>query len=102
MLDQFFSRPATIARYLGSPYAAERQRYLLHLEQEGRSQRTLRSLLPILNSLERHLPLQQATITQVEIEAAAEMWATTVHRSRGEESIRVSCDELASPAWTIA
>jgi hypothetical protein len=39
------------------------------------------SLLPILNSLERHLPLQQATITQVEIEAAAEMWATTVHRS---------------------
>ena len=81
MLDQFFSRPATIARYLGSPYAAERQRYLLHLEQEGRSQRTLRSLLPILNSLERHLPLQRATITQVEIEAAAEMWATTVHRS---------------------
>ena len=81
MLDQFFSRPATIARYLGSPYAAERQRYLSHLAQEGRSQRTLGSLLPILNSLERHLPLQQATITQVEIEAAAEMWATTVHRS---------------------
>jgi integrase/recombinase XerD len=81
MLDQFFSRPATIARYLGSPYAAERQRYLSHLAQEGRSQRTLGNLLPILNSLERHLPLQQATITQVEIEAAAEMWATTVHRS---------------------
>ena len=81
MLDHFFSRPATIARYHGSPYAAERQHYLSHLAQEGRSKRTLGSLLPILNSLERHLPLEQAAITQVEIEAAAEMWATTVHRS---------------------
>ena len=81
MLDQFFSRPATIPQYHGSPYAAERQHYLSHLAQEGRSKRTLGSLLPILNSLERHLPLEQAAITQVEIEAAAEMWATTVHRS---------------------
>jgi integrase/recombinase XerD len=81
MFELFLSRQSSIARHNQSTYAAERQRYLSHLMNEGRSGKTLENIMFILVSLERHLPLNQMTITPVEIEASAEVWATTVHRS---------------------
>jgi site-specific recombinase XerD len=49
--------------------------------EEGRSPHTLRNIARILMYLARHLPLHQAEITPVEIEASAETWAKTTHRS---------------------
>jgi hypothetical protein len=37
MFDQLFTRQAAIVRYQSSPFAAERQLYLKHLVEEGRS-----------------------------------------------------------------
>ena len=81
MFEQLFPHPATLARYRQSPCAAERQLYLSRLMQEGRSLQTLRNIAWILTYLARHLPLHQAEITPVEIEAAAATWAKTTHRS---------------------
>jgi site-specific recombinase XerD len=49
--------------------------------EEGRSTHTLRNIARILMYVARHLPLHQAEITPVEIEASAETWAMTTHRS---------------------
>jgi hypothetical protein len=81
MLDQLFPDRATVARYRQSPFSDERQLYLSRLIQEGRSLQTLRNIAWILMYLARHLPLHQAEITPVEIEAAAATWAMTTHRS---------------------
>jgi integrase len=81
MFEQLFPHPATVARYRQSPFAAERQLYLSRLMHEGRSLQTLRNIAWILMYLARHLPLHQAEITPVEIEAAAATWAMTTHRS---------------------
>lgn len=81
MFDLLFSRPAAIAYHHHSPFAAERQRYLSRLMEEGRSTQTLRNIACILMYLVQYLPMHQAEITPVEIEASAETWAMTTHRS---------------------
>jgi site-specific recombinase XerD len=81
MLDQLFPDRATVARYRQSPFSDERQLYLSRLIQEGRSLQTLRNIAWILMYLARHLPLHQAEISPVEIEAAAATWAMTTRRS---------------------
>jgi len=81
MFDQYFRDQATIARYHQSPFAAERQLYLAKLMDEGRSIETLRNIAWILMYIARHLPVSQVGITPAEIEAAAEAWAMTTHRS---------------------
>ena len=81
MFDQLFSQPAAIACHHHSPFAADRQRYLSRLMEEGRSRQTLRNIARILMYLAQHLPMHQAEITPVEIEASAETWAKTTHRS---------------------
>jgi len=81
MFEKLFPRRATAARYHQSPFAAERQLYLSKLMEEGRSIETLRNIARILMYLARHLPLHQVGITPAEIEAAAETWAMTTHRS---------------------
>lgn len=81
MFDQLFSRPSAIACHHHSPFAAERQRYLSQLMEEGRSLQTVRNIALILMHIAQHLPLHQAEITPIEIEALAEKWAMTTHRS---------------------
>lgn len=81
MLDQLCPGRAQVARCHQSPFADERQLYLSKLMEEGRSSHTLRNIARILMYLARHLPLHQAEITPVEIDASAETWAMTTHRS---------------------
>ena len=81
MFEQLFPLQATVARYRQSPFVAERERYLSKLMEEGRSLQTLRNIAWILMYLARHLPLHQAEITPLEIEAAAATWAMTTRRS---------------------
>ena len=81
MFDQLFSQPSTLARHRHSPYAVERRRYLSHLMEEGHSRSNLLDIAAVLISLARHLPLHQPTICHAEIEASAEAWTKTIHRS---------------------
>jgi integrase/recombinase XerD len=81
MFEQLFPRQAAAARHSHSPFAAERELYLSRLMEEGRSLQTLRNIAGILMHLARHLPLHQTEITPIEIEASAETWAVTTHRS---------------------
>ena len=81
MFDQLFSQPSTLARHRHSPYAVERRRYLSHLMEEGHSRSNLLDIAAVLISLARHLPLHQPTIFHAEIEASAEAWTKTIHRS---------------------
>jgi integrase/recombinase XerD len=81
MFEQLFPHRDTVARYRQAPFAAERQLYLSSLMEEGRSLQTLRNIARILMYLARHLPLHLAEITPVEIEASAETWSMTTHRS---------------------
>jgi site-specific recombinase XerD len=81
MFEQLFPQRATVARYCHSPFAVERERYLSSLMEEGRSLQTLRNIAWILMYLAQHLPLHQAEITPVDIEASAEAWAKTTRRS---------------------
>jgi site-specific recombinase XerD len=81
MFDQLFSQPSTLARHRHLPYAVERRRYLSHLMDEGNSRSNLLDIAAVLISLVRHLPLHQPTICHAEIEAAAEAWTKTIHRS---------------------
>jgi integrase/recombinase XerD len=81
MFSQLFSRPFAVAYHHNSPFAVERQRYLSRLIEEGRSPQTLRNIAWILMYLTQHLPMHEAEITPAEIEAAAERWAMTTHRS---------------------
>ena len=41
MFDKLFKDPAAIARHRSAPYAEERERYLIHLAQEGYAWNTL-------------------------------------------------------------
>lgn len=81
MFEQLFLQPLAIARHHSSPYASERLRYLSRLMEEGRSKETLRGIAHLLMSFTQHLPLDQPEITPFDIEAAAEAWARTTHRS---------------------
>jgi site-specific recombinase XerD len=81
MFEKLFPHRATAVRYHQLPFAAERQLYLSKLIEEGRSIETLRNIAWILTYVARHLPLYQVGITPAEIEAAAETWALTTHRS---------------------
>jgi hypothetical protein len=83
MFDQLFTRQAAVVRYQSLPFAAERQLYLKHLVEEGRSRKTVRNIAQLLVIVVRHLRLNQPEITLAEINAAAVEWAGTAHRSRG-------------------
>ncbi len=72
MFHQLFSKSFAVARHHLLPFANERQQYLLHLMEEGRSRKTLANLAHLLASIAQHLPLQQPFITQDEIEVSAE------------------------------
>ena len=107
MFDQLFTRQAAIVRHQSSPFAAERQLYLKHLVEEGRSRKTVRNIAQLLVVVVRHLRLDRPEITLAEIEAAAVEWARTAHRSRKmsprrRAAVRLSRDRLASPAWKVA
>ena len=81
MFEQLFGRGAAIARHHSSPFAAERQFYLKHLLDEGRSWKTLRNIAQLLLAVAYHLRLDQPEITLVAIKAAAAAWAKTTQRS---------------------
>ena len=81
MFDQFFTRQAAVVRHQSLPFAAERQLYLKHLVEEGRSRKTVRNIAQLLVVVVRHLWLDRPEITLVEIEASAAAWAGTVCRS---------------------
>jgi hypothetical protein len=48
MFDQLFTRQAAVVRYQSLPFAAERQFYLKHLVEEGRSRKTVRNIAQLL------------------------------------------------------
>jgi integrase/recombinase XerD len=80
-LSSYSRGRAAIVHYRSSPFATERLSYLSHLMEEGHSRSRLRSVAHLLLSIAQHLPLDRAEIAPVEIEASAEAWAGTTHRS---------------------
>ena len=81
MFDQLFTRQAAVAHHHSSPFAAERQVYLRHLLDEGRSRKTLRNIAHLLFAVAHHLRLDGPEITLVAVEAAAAAWVKTTCRS---------------------
>jgi integrase/recombinase XerD len=81
MFQQLFTAPVAIVRHQSVPFAAERQRYLTHLADEGRSRKTLRNIAQLLIAVAQHLRLDRSEISLGEIEASAEAWAGSTHRS---------------------
>jgi integrase/recombinase XerD len=81
MFEQLFKRRAAVVSHHSAPFAAERQFYLKHLLDEGRSRKTLRDIAHLLFAVAHHLRLDGPEITLVAIEAAAEAWANTTRRS---------------------
>jgi hypothetical protein len=81
MFEQLFKRRAAVISHRSAPFAAERQFYLKHLLDEGRSRKTLRNIAHLLFAVAHHLRLDEPEITLLAIEAAAEGWAKTTLRS---------------------
>jgi integrase/recombinase XerD len=81
MFEQLFKRRAAVISHRSAPFAAERQFYLKHLLDEGRSRKTLRNIAHLLFAVAHHLRLDGPEITLLAIEAAAEGWAKTTLRS---------------------
>ncbi len=92
MFEQLFTQPATIAHHRSSPYATERQQYLTHLMEEGRSRNSLRIIAELLMSYAQHLPLHRAGVCASDIKVSAEAWAKT--RSRSASGLRVGKREF--------
>ncbi len=70
-----------VVRHYNGPYSEERQRYLGSLIEEGRSRGTLQAIQSLLYTLAQWLPLDRSPIAPKEIEATAERWVDTLHRS---------------------
>jgi site-specific recombinase XerD len=81
MFHELFSRPAAIARHHALPFAAERQRYLLHLRQEGRSRKTLENIAQLLMAIAQYLPLDRPRISLADVEASAKAWGGNTRRT---------------------
>lgn len=97
MFNRLFVRSDALNRQLAAPLADERRRYLANCEEQGMSQKTLRSKARILVSIANHLksayrPPEQITLQQ--IGKAASRW---VHKKRSSPSIRLG-DEFVSEA----
>ena len=81
MIELLLSRRFHIARHYKGPYSEERQRYLASLIKEGRSRGTLQAIQSLLYTLAQWLPLERSSIAPTEVEAVAERWVNTLHRS---------------------
>jgi integrase/recombinase XerD len=81
MFEQLFKHRAAVISHQSAPFAAERQFYLQHLLDEGRSRKTLRNIAQLLFAIAHHLRLDGPGITLVAVEAAAAAWAKTTRRS---------------------
>lgn len=77
MFEQTLSRRSDIERHSSGPYAVERDHYLSFLVAEGRSRSILKAVTGLLYCMAEYLPLEQATITTAQIEAAARKWTLT-------------------------
>ena len=75
MFEKILSRRFHINRHRSGPYAAERERYLALLMDEGRSRSVLKAVTPLLYCMAEHLPLASARVSSTQIEAAAKHWA---------------------------
>jgi hypothetical protein len=87
MFEQLFKRRAAVISHHSAPFAAERQFYLQHLLDEGRSRKTLRNIAQLFFAVAHHLRLDGPEITLVAVEAAA--------------AVRVPRGWLASHAWKV-
>ena len=81
MFEKILSRRFHINRHRNGPYALERERYLAFLAAEGHSKSVLSATVSLLYSLAECLPLHLSTITPVQIQDAAKVWAAALHRS---------------------
>ena len=76
MFDQLFTRQATVVRYQSLPFAAERQLYLKHLVEEGRSRKTVRNIAQLLVVVVRHVSIDTTNIyAEVDLQRKAEVLA---------------------------
>src|SRR6185437_16256819 len=77
MFEKILSRRFHLNRHRSGPYAEERERYLTLLMEEGRSRSILKAVTSLLYCMAERLPLDRATVTPTQIEAAARQWSTT-------------------------
>jgi integrase/recombinase XerD len=97
VFNRLFVRPDALNRQLSAPLADERRHYLANCEEQGMSQKTLRSKARILISIANHLksayrPSEQITLQQ--IGQAASRWA---RKKRSSPSKRLG-EEFVSEA----
>jgi hypothetical protein len=77
VFEQILSSRVHINRHRNGPYASERERYLRFLMEEGRSRSILQAITGLLYCIAEQLPLDSATVTHAQIEAAAKQWRAT-------------------------
>jgi site-specific recombinase XerD len=77
VFEQILSSRVHINRHRNGPYAAERERYLRFLMEEGRSRSILQAITGLLYCIAERLPLDSATVTHAQIEAVAKQWRAT-------------------------
>jgi integrase/recombinase XerD len=78
MFEKILSRRFHLNRHRNGLYAEERERYLALLMEEGRSRSILKAVTTLLYCMAERLPLDRATVTPTQIEAAARQWSSAL------------------------
>ena len=81
MFENFMRRRHNLACHRQGPYSEERQRYIAHLLEEGRSLHRLKQIVGLLLAIAQRISLEQGAVTMAQIESAAEHWLQTRSRS---------------------
>jgi integrase/recombinase XerD len=77
VFDKYFSLPAAIARHQSAPLAAERERFLTHLEATGTGWSAIRVAATYLLQVVKVLELRRLRdVTLEEVDRAADRWNT--------------------------
>ena len=81
MFNTLFSQSAVIERHRTTPLAAERRRYLAHLEESGSCRKSLRRIANYLERLVSLLDLRDDDMVSVDqVTSAAHLWSRSEHR----------------------
>jgi integrase/recombinase XerD len=83
MFEQFLRQGHSLACHRQGPHSEERQRYIAHLVEEGRSLNRLKQIVGLLLAIARRVSLDQGAVTMAQIESAAEHWLQTRPRTYG-------------------
>jgi hypothetical protein len=74
MFEQIFRKRCHIECHRNGPCTEERVRYLIHLQEEGRTPKEVRRVAGLLLPISRYVDVSQSDITSAQLDAVAEKW----------------------------